>query len=467
VVDYSSGSGTAALTFNYTVAAGQNVAALDPASTTALALNTGTIKDLAANSATAGSTITLPTLAGINSIAGQKTITIDTTAPANPTFTSISPGTTGTTQTPTLTLAVSESETVTLYSNLGCTTPISAATAATSPSVAITTSSLTANSPTSIYVNATDVATNTSTCSASALTTYTPDTILPTVSSFVRQASPVQASQTNALPAYFTITFSEAMSTASFTAADISNAGTATGVTWTVTSVSSTVFTVAATGSGKGTLIPRLAAGSVTDSAGNANAALSDASQSVDYSNSSLTVTVDQASGQADPTNSGVISYKVVFSNQVLSANFPSSKISTTGSSATGITWGTPTTSDNLTYTVATTAVTGAGTVIPYIAAGQITDVYGNTNTISTSADNSVTLDNVAPGAPTYLSISPSTSGTTQTPTVTLGNITEAQTMTLYSNAGCTAAISPATALTPSTGSITTTSLTANAPTAI
>lgn len=43
VASYASGSGTATLTFNYTVAAGQTVADLDEASTSALALNGGTI----------------------------------------------------------------------------------------------------------------------------------------------------------------------------------------------------------------------------------------------------------------------------------------------------------------------------------------------------------------------------------------------------------------------------------------
>lgn len=51
VVNYSSGSGTTTLTFNYVVAAGQNVAFLDYASTTALSLNGGTIQDSSATAA--------------------------------------------------------------------------------------------------------------------------------------------------------------------------------------------------------------------------------------------------------------------------------------------------------------------------------------------------------------------------------------------------------------------------------
>ena len=47
VVNYTSGSGGTTLTFNYTVASGHVSNDLDYASTSALALNSGTIKDAA------------------------------------------------------------------------------------------------------------------------------------------------------------------------------------------------------------------------------------------------------------------------------------------------------------------------------------------------------------------------------------------------------------------------------------
>src|SRR5205814_2354316 len=65
VVDYSSGSGTSSLTFNYTVQAGDTQAsALDYLNTGALALNGGTIKDVALNNAT----LTLPAVNGGSSM---------------------------------------------------------------------------------------------------------------------------------------------------------------------------------------------------------------------------------------------------------------------------------------------------------------------------------------------------------------------------------------------------------------
>ena len=77
VVNYTSGSGTSTLLFNYTVQAGDTAATLDYSATTALALNAGTIADPATNNATL--TLAIPGAAG--SLAANKAIKIDTTAP--------------------------------------------------------------------------------------------------------------------------------------------------------------------------------------------------------------------------------------------------------------------------------------------------------------------------------------------------------------------------------------------------
>ena len=75
--DYASGSGTSTLEFDYTVQAGDASADLDYAATSSLALNGGTIKDAATNTAS----LTLPTVGGASSIGGQKNIVVDTAAP--------------------------------------------------------------------------------------------------------------------------------------------------------------------------------------------------------------------------------------------------------------------------------------------------------------------------------------------------------------------------------------------------
>ncbi len=77
VVNYASGSGTNTLTFTYTVQAGDASADLDYQSTTALALNGGTIADAAGNAGT----LTLVAPGAANSLGANKAIVIDTAPP--------------------------------------------------------------------------------------------------------------------------------------------------------------------------------------------------------------------------------------------------------------------------------------------------------------------------------------------------------------------------------------------------
>jgi hypothetical protein len=65
------------LTFNYTVASGNTSSDLDYASTSALALNSGTINDAAGNAAT----LTLASPGASNSLGANKALVIDTTVP--------------------------------------------------------------------------------------------------------------------------------------------------------------------------------------------------------------------------------------------------------------------------------------------------------------------------------------------------------------------------------------------------
>ncbi|MFC1767888.1 hypothetical protein ACFLZ2_05010 [Candidatus Margulisiibacteriota bacterium] len=75
---YASGTGTNDLIFNYTVGASQNSSDLDYVATGSLVLNGGTIQDAATNNAV----LTLPAPGGAGSLAGNKSIVIDTTGPA-------------------------------------------------------------------------------------------------------------------------------------------------------------------------------------------------------------------------------------------------------------------------------------------------------------------------------------------------------------------------------------------------
>src|SRR5258706_1461364 len=87
---YSSGSGSATLTFAYTTAGGENSADLDYSATNSLALSVGTIKDAATNNAT----LTLPTVDAASSIGCQKNVVVDTN---NPTASVTTPPSNGTT----------------------------------------------------------------------------------------------------------------------------------------------------------------------------------------------------------------------------------------------------------------------------------------------------------------------------------------------------------------------------------
>jgi hypothetical protein len=76
-VDFTSGSGTSTLTFNYTVAEGNTSADLDYADTASLGLNGGTIKDVGGNDAV----LTLASPGAGGSLGGTKAMVIDGVAP--------------------------------------------------------------------------------------------------------------------------------------------------------------------------------------------------------------------------------------------------------------------------------------------------------------------------------------------------------------------------------------------------
>ena len=77
MVDYSSGTGSNTLTFNYTIGSGHTSSDLDYKATSSLALNGGTIKDAALNNAT----LTLASPGATNSLGNNKALIVDTSVP--------------------------------------------------------------------------------------------------------------------------------------------------------------------------------------------------------------------------------------------------------------------------------------------------------------------------------------------------------------------------------------------------
>ncbi len=108
------------------------------------------------------------------------------------------------------------------------------------------------------------------------------DNVSPTVT--VNRASG-QVDPATTLPVRFTVVFSEQINTSTFTPSDITQGGTASGITWTITdSGNHRTFTLSATVvTGPGTLVPSISAGRVTDIVGNVNVASTGTTNSVRY----------------------------------------------------------------------------------------------------------------------------------------------------------------------------------------
>lgn len=103
-------------------------------------------------------------------------------------------------------------------------------------------------------------------------------------------------------------------------------------------------------------------------------------------------VTINQAVGQADPTNASPINFTVVFSETVTGFVTGDVTLSGTAGATTAAVTGSGTT-----YNVAVSGMTGDGTVIASIAADKAIDAAGNGNTASTSTDNTVEYDKTKP----------------------------------------------------------------------
>ncbi|MFM8560630.1 MAG: Ig-like domain-containing protein [Solirubrobacterales bacterium] len=198
------------------------------------------------------------------------------------------------------------------------------------------------------------------------------------------------ATPTSSATQAWTLTFSESVS--GVTSGDFTNAGTATGCTFTPSGSSGTTFTVTASGCGDGTVAPRLAASAASDAAGNA-APASPADGG--------TVTVDRSgpvgtwgSAPSSPTNAGSLTFPISFNETasgIASGDF------TNAGSATGCTF-TPSAPSGTSISVVASGCS-EGTVQPRLASGAVTDALGNTGPASAATATSVTVDRSAPTA--------------------------------------------------------------------
>ncbi len=409
---YVSGTGSDTLIFNYTVAAGQNSADLNYTGPTAMLLNGGTIRDQATNNAV----LLLPSNTGPNSLASNKDIVVDTTAPTA--VISLAAGQADPTNLTLINFTVTFSEPVFGFDaadvipsgTAGATSVLVTPTGATTYNIAI--SEMT--DPGTVVINiganaATDAAGNNSTAATVADNTVLFDTTAPMVTNVT--SSTANGSYGVGAQVLLSVTLDEAVTTVEGTPQLHLNSGGIANYTGMSGGgmVLNFLYTVAA-GDDAADLdyasISALSAndGSMADAAGNyVNSALATpgtagslgANKSIVIDALSPSVTINQAAGQSDATNAGPIHFTVVWSEAV--SGFTDSDIQLSGTA--GATTAVVTPAGGNTYDVAVSGMTSDGTVIASILAGAAQDGMGNVSTVSTSTDNAVTLDTVGPTA--------------------------------------------------------------------
>lgn len=219
------------------------------------------------------------------------------------------------------------------------------------------------------------------------------DTVGPTVTINVASG---QLDPTNATPILFTAVFSEVV--LDFATGDVTLSGTA-GASSAIVSGSGTTYTVTVSGmTSDGTVIATILAGVAHDAAANPNSASTSTDNTVTYDTTQPTVTINQAAGQADPTEISPIDFTVIFSQAVTGFGNADVTLSGTAGATTASVTGSGTT-----YNVAVSGMTLSGTVIATIPEDVAQDTAGNLNVASTSTDNTVTFNIVAPSSPTVV----------------------------------------------------------------
>jgi hypothetical protein len=221
------------------------------------------------------------------------------------------------------------------------------------------------------------------------------------------------ADQPATRPVEFIAVFSEEIITSSFTVSDLSQSGTVPGtqLVWNIVdSGDHQSFSITATTTQNGTIGPILAAGLVTDLAGNGNEIFTDGCSidslplndncAVVNDLQNPTVKIEQASGQADPADTQPVNFKITFSEEINPATFEHQDIvmDSPAAAAQVTDWTINPTGDNMTFTLAVWSSTN-GFIVPTLPAGGVFDWVGNGNVGFTKN----TCDNNPPDNCVYL----------------------------------------------------------------
>jgi hypothetical protein len=265
----------------------------------------------------------------------------------------------------------------------------------TGPTYTVAVSGMTTTGPVSASIAANvaqDAAGNQNEASSSTDNTVVYDKDGPKVT--INQKSD-QRDPTNQAPILFTVIFDKPV--ADFTGADVTVGGTAHPTTAVVSGGSDGMnWEVAVSGmTGDGTVTATIAADVAHDAAGNGNMAASSTDNEVTYDATAPTVTINQATGQADPTNASPINFAVVFSEPV--SGFQNNDILLSGTAHPTTAVVSTTDPDLKIYNVAVSGMTGDGTVIASVRVNAADDEATNHSTASTSTDNTVTYDHTPP----------------------------------------------------------------------
>ncbi|MFL5754928.1 MAG: hypothetical protein ACJ77N_01385, partial [Chloroflexota bacterium] len=362
-VNYTSGSGTSTLTFNYTVQAGDISADLNYAATTSLTAGT-TIRDAAGNDANR----TLPGLAAAGSLATNKNIVIDTTAPGLPTVSSTTPASPANNNAPAVKGSAESGSTVTIYTASGCGV---ASLTASGTQAAFAGTGITANvsddTTTTFFAKATDAAGNTSACSATSVS-YIEDSTPPAVTlTKVNNAAVTFPLTTNTNVTSIggaCGTATRDVLTVSWSATDgitpQNGSVSCTSGTWTAT------LTTALSAAGNYTVSATQSDGPNTGTTGNKSITIDKTAPTV--------VSINRA--DASPTNAGTVDWTVTFSKAVTGVD--STDFALAGTATTGATFSSPTGS-GATYNVAASTGAGDGTLGLNLADNDsISDAAGN-----------------------------------------------------------------------------------------
>jgi hypothetical protein len=237
---------------------------------------------------------------------------------------------------------------------------------------------------------AADLAGNPVSASNSIDNIVTVDNVRPKVT--INQAAN-QADPAAALPINFTVVFTEPVT--GFDASDISLIGSSANTVGAAVNItgSGSIYNVSV-----GNIVsngqfvrPLVRANGTQDALGNGNLVSTVTDNTVTVDNVAPTVTINQATGQSDPTSTQPINFTVVFSETV--TGFNASDISLTGSTANISVVNINVGGSGNVYTVSISNITSTGQIRASISSSAATDGAGNLSLASTSSDNTINVN--------------------------------------------------------------------------